>query len=75
MATFAFLCCGWEGFLSICVMSTVGLLKVLPFGKGGFERLCIIPGTATLGRKTDLAEGRFEALWPLHGTGPPAKGP
>jgi hypothetical protein len=75
MATFASLFLGWEGFLSFCVMSTAGLANVLLPGMDAFERFLTISGTVTLERTTVPAEGRFEALWPLYGTGPPASGP
>ena len=75
MATFASPFLGWEGFLSFCIMSTAGLVKVLLPGMDAFDRYLAINGSVSLGRSVVSAGGRPEALWPLYGTGPPSSGP
>lgn len=75
MVTLASLCFGCEGFLTFCVMLTAGLVRVFPGGMDAFVWISLMIGTATFGRYVGPAEEGTEALWPLYGTGPPAKGP
>lgn len=63
------------GFLSFCVMRTAWLLRLKSDGMDAGGWTLDFPGTFDPGRMTVAGEERLEALWPMYGTGPPAKGP
>ena len=75
MATFDHSWFGCMGFLSFCILLTFGLAKVELEGMDAIAWFLCIHLTPTLDRLPEIPEGGIEVLWPLYGTGPPAKGP
>ncbi len=75
MATFTHFLVVCEGFLFFCILLTSGYVKIILSGMAAVGRFPLLRVTEPLDRKTCAPEGSFEVLWPLYGTGPPAKGP
>ena len=74
MEAFAFLCIGWEGFLTFCIMLTAGLWIEGPAAHEARGRILGARASDRLRPRAQATTGRPPTLWPRYGTGPPPEG-